>query len=114
MISCTVRYEIDPDALDAFETYARFWIHRIPRMGGVHHGYHLPHEGANDVAWCHFSFPSLAAYEAYRAAMRDDPECDRAYAFARETGCIRRYDRSFTRPVIEGAPADELGLPPAP
>ena len=110
MISCTVRYELDPDKLSEFEIYARFWMYKVPLMGGTHHGYHLPHEGPNDIAYCHFSFPSLAAYEDYRAKMWDDAECLRAYAYAQETKCIRRYDRSFTRPVLEGASADALGL----
>ncbi|WP_371156423.1 NIPSNAP family protein [Jannaschia sp. 2305UL9-9] len=110
MITCTVRYEIDPDQLPAFETYAQFWLSKIPAMGGVHHGYHMPHEGPNDIAYCHFSFPSLAAYEAYRDRMWDDPECLRAYAHAQRTKCIRRYDRSFTRPLFDGASADDLGL----
>ncbi|KIT14731.1 NIPSNAP family protein [Jannaschia aquimarina] len=110
MITCTVRYEIDPDKLSEFERYARFWLRKIPEMGGIHHGYHLPHEGPNDVAYCHFSFDSLAAYEAYRAAMWDDAECLRAYDFATRTKCIRRYDRSFTRPVLDGASAGDLDL----
>ena len=80
MISCTVRYELDPDKLSEFEIYARFWMYKVPLMGGTHHGYHLPHEGPNDIAYCHFSFPSLAAYEDYRAKMWDDAECLRAYA----------------------------------
>ena len=108
MITCTVRYEIDPAKLAEFETYARFWIAKIPKMGGVHHGYHLPHEGPSDIAYCHFSFDSLADYEAYRAAMWEDAECLRAYKHATDTACIRRYDRSFTRPVLNGAPASEL------
>ena len=110
MITCTVRYEIDPDKLEAFERYARFWIHKIPAMGGIHHGYHMPHEGPNDIAYCHFSFPSLAAYEDYRARMWEDSECKAAYAHATKTQCIRRYDRTFTRPVLDGAPFEELGL----
>ena len=110
MISCTVRYEIDPDKLDAFEHYAKAWLHLVPRLGGTHHGYHLPHEGPNDVAYCHFSFPSLAAYEEYRRRMWADPDCLRAYEYARRTGCIRRYDRSFTRPLLDGATVDALGL----
>ena len=109
MITCTIRYEIEPDQIEAFERYARFWIHKVPLMGGTHHGYHLPSEGPSDVAYCHFSFPSLAAYEDYRARMREDSDCDRAYAFAQRTGCIRRYDRSFTRPVLDGADAEALG-----
>ncbi|UWQ18741.1 NIPSNAP family protein [Jannaschia sp. M317] len=110
MITCTVRYEIDPDKLSEFETYARFWLTKIPAMGGTHHGYHLPHEGPNDIAYCHFSFPSLAAYEAYRADMWDDADCLRAYDFAQRTKCIRRYDRSFTRPLLDGADPETLGL----
>ena len=110
MITCTVRYEIDPDQLPAFETYARFWLSKIPAMGGVHHGYHMPHEGPNDIAYCHFSFPSLADYEAYREKMRGDADCIRAYEYATKSRCIRRYDRSFTRPVFEGASAEALGF----
>lgn len=110
MITCIVRYEIDPDKLPEFEVYAKAWIHLVTKLGGVHHGYHMPHEGPNDIAYCHFSFPSLADYEAYRATMWDDPECLRAYAHATQTKCIRRYDRSFTKPLFDGATVDELGL----
>jgi hypothetical protein len=70
----------------------------------------MPHEGPNDIAYCHFSFESLAAYEADREKMWADPECLRAYAHATRTKCIRRYDRSFTKPLTEGATVDELGL----
>jgi hypothetical protein len=31
-------------------------------MGGLHHGYLLPHEG-NNIGYAFFSFPSLADYE---------------------------------------------------
>ncbi|SLN55611.1 NIPSNAP family protein [Pseudooctadecabacter jejudonensis] len=110
MITCTLRYEIDPDQLDAFEVYAKAWIHLVDKLGGTHHGYHLPHEGPNDIAYCHFSFPSLAAYEDYRTRMDQDPACRRAYAHAQATKCIRRFDRSFTRPVLTGASVEELGL----
>lgn len=110
MITCTLTYRIDPYQVDAFETYAKVWIHLVNRMGGQHHGYFLPHEGANDVAWCMFSFPSLSAYEAYRTKMADDPECQAAYAHAEKTRCIRSFERSFTRPVLEGASPAEMGL----
>lgn len=110
MITCTVRYEIDPDKLADFEIYAKAWLHLVPKLGGTHHGYHMPHEGPNDIAYCHFSFPSLAAYEAYREKMWADPECLRAYAHAQTTKCIRRYDRSFTKPLFDGACVDDLGL----
>ncbi|MGI9306339.1 MAG: NIPSNAP family protein [Gammaproteobacteria bacterium] len=105
MISCTVRYEIDPDKLPEFEAYARFWLRKVPELGGVHHGYHLPFEGPNDIAYCHFSFDSLADYEAYRARMWDDQECLDAYEVAKSNKCILRYDRSFTRPIMPNTDA---------
>jgi len=108
MITCTLRYEIDPDQVEAFEAYGRVWITLITRMGGTHHGYWLPHEGANDIAYAMFSFSSLATYEAYRTKSMTDTDCQKAFAFARRTGCIRRYDRSFTRPVLDGATVDLL------
>jgi len=109
MITCTLTYRIDPYQVDAFETYAKVWIRLVNRMGGTHHGYFLPHEGANDVAWAMFSFASLAAYETYRQETAQDAECQAAYAFAQKNRCILSYERSFTRPVLEGASAAELG-----
>ena len=105
MITCTVRYEIDPDKLAEFEVYAKAWLHLVPKLGGVHHGYHMPHEGPNDIAYCHFSFPTLADYEVYRARSVKDPECQAAFEYAKETRCILSYERSFLRPVFEGAGA---------
>lgn len=100
MITCSLRYVIDPYKLPEFEHYAKLWIPLVNRLGGTHHGYFLPHEGANDIALALFSFPSLAAYEAYRAAMAADAECQAAFAYAEETRCILRYDRSFMRPIF--------------
>ncbi len=110
MIACSLTYVIDPYKVDDFETYAKAWIHMINRMGGTHHGYWFPHEGPNNIAYCHFSFPSLAAYEDYRERMAKDVECLAAYAFANKTRCIISYERSFTRPVLKGASPKELGL----
>lgn len=110
MITCTLKYVIDPKQVDAFETYAKVWIYLVNRMGGTHHGYWLPHEGPNNIAHAAFSFPSLSAYEAYRGEMASDPDCQRAFAHADRTGCILSYERSFTRPVLDGATPDELGL----
>ena len=100
MISCYIRYEIDPAKLEEFEAYARAWIPLVERFGGTHHGYFLPHESANDLAVAVFSFGSMAEYEAYRIASREDAECREALRFAAETRCIRRYDRQFLRPVF--------------
>ena len=99
MITCYLRYEIDPDNVSEFEEYARLWLALLPKFGGEHHGYFLPHKSANDLAVALFSFPSLAAYEEYRAASKKDPECLEAFDYAARTGCIKRYDRQFLRPL---------------
>lgn len=65
MVTCYLRYMIDPYKLDDFEVYAKMWIPLVNRFGGTHHGYFLPHEGANNIAVALFSFPSLAVYEEY-------------------------------------------------
>jgi NIPSNAP len=101
MITCYLRYVVDPYKLSDFETYARLWIPLVNRMGGTHHGYFMPHEGANDVAVALFSFPSLAAYERYRERMADDTECQAAYEYAERTRCILSYERTFMRPVFD-------------
>ncbi len=100
MITCCVRYVIDPYKASEFEAYARMWIPLVERLGGVHNGYFLPGEGANNIALALFSFPSLSAYEAYRAAAAADRECQAAVAFAEETRCIVSYERSFMRPLL--------------
>ena len=103
MITCYLRYEIRLGKLADFETYAAMWLELLPRFGGVHHGYFLPSEGASDVALAMFSFPSLAAYEQYRKDSAADPDVQKAIAFAKETGCFTRYDRSFFRPLFPKA-----------
>lgn len=110
MITALITYVIDPSKVDAFEVYGRAWIHLVNRMGGTHHGYFLPSEGANNKAWAMFTFPSLAAYEDYRIAMADDLDCQKAYEHAQDSGCILSYDRTFTRPVLDGSSPQALGL----
>jgi len=101
VITCYLKYVIDPYKLKEFEHYAKLWIPLVDRLGGKHHGYFMPHEGANNIALALFSFPSLAAYEAYREKMAADPECQAAFGYAEETRCILSYERSFMRPVFE-------------
>lgn len=102
MITCYVHYKIDPYKLAEFERYGRMWIPLVERFGGTHHGYFLPHEGANNIGLALFSFPSLADYEAYRKRILDDADCQAAFKYAEETRCILSYERSFFRPVLEG------------
>lgn len=103
MITCYLRYVIDPAKLSEFEHYAKLWIPLVDRFGGSHHGYFLPSEGANNIALALFSFPSLAAYEQYRKESLQDPECQAAFQYATDTQCIVSYERSFFRPVLSGA-----------
>jgi hypothetical protein len=101
MITCHVKYVIDPYQVDAFERYSRQWIRLVTRLGGQHHGYFLPAEGANNIAYCLFSFASLADYERYRQAAAQDQECVRLVEEATELKFILSYERSFMRPLLE-------------
>lgn len=100
MITCSLRYIIDPYRLAEFEAYAKMWIPLVEKFGGQHHGYFLPSEGANNIALALFSFPSLAAYEAYRTQSQSDSACQAAFQYAIDTRCIVSYERSFMRPVF--------------
>ncbi len=102
MITCFLKYTIDPQKVDEFEHYGRLWIDLVNEMGGIHHGYLLPHEGANNIAYASFSFPSLADYEVYRNNIPDNHECQEAINFARVSGCIYTVERSFMKPIFEG------------
>ena len=101
MVTCYLRYVIDPFKLKEFEHYGKLWIPLVEKFGGQHHGYFLPSEGANNIALAMFTFPSLAAYERYRAASAIDSECQDAFKYAEDTRCILSYERSFFRPVFE-------------
>jgi hypothetical protein len=56
MITCYLRYVIDPNKLTEFEAYANMWIPPVNKFSGVHHGYFLPHECPNNIAVALFSF----------------------------------------------------------
>lgn len=99
VITCYLRYEIATGKTAEFEDYARRWVDLVARFGGCHHGYYLPHESASDIAIALFSFKSLADYEAYRGSSAADPECQQAYRMAEKSGCIRRYERQFLKPL---------------
>jgi NIPSNAP len=84
MITCYLRYQVPLGKLAEFEAYGAMW----------------PSEGESDIALAMFSFPSLAAYEQYREAANNDPDVQKAVAFAKETRCFTRYERSFFRPLF--------------
>lgn len=100
MITCLITYQVDPWKLEEFENFSQRWLALVPQFGGTHHGYFLPAEGANDVAYALFSFHDLAAYERYRADAATNPECIAAFAYAKETGCFSRAVRTFLKPLL--------------
>jgi hypothetical protein len=100
-VTCFIRYEIDPFQRAAFQRYAAAWGRIIPRLGGRLVGYFLPHEGSNYEAWGLVGFDSLAAYEAYRARLKADPEACANFEFARERRFILREERRFAE-LVDG------------
>lgn len=99
MITCCIRYEIDPFKRDAFERYARAWGQAIPRHGADLIGYFAPHEGSATTAFALYDIENLAAYEAYRERLSRSDEGRANYAFAKAEQFIRREDRVFLRRV---------------
>lgn len=108
MITCFIRYEIDPFQRESFRTYAQRWGDIIPRCGGHLLGYFLPHEGTNNVAWGLVGFDSLAAYETYRTRLKADAEGRENFAYAQSRRFILREERIFVEGVdgTLGRPAE--------
>jgi hypothetical protein len=95
-----IRYQLDPSKRAQFEDYSRRWLSIIPRCGGDLVGYFMPHEGTNNIASALISFQSLAAYEAYRARLREDAEGVANSAFAEQHRFILAEERTFLRKVV--------------
>ncbi|HXI62382.1 MAG TPA: NIPSNAP family protein, partial [Pyrinomonadaceae bacterium] len=100
-ITVFIRYQIDPFQREAFKQYAENWGRIIPRCGGHLVGYFLPHEGTNNVAWGLIAFDSLAAYEAYRARLKSDPEAIDNFSIAQTKRFILSEERTFVE-IVEG------------
>jgi len=114
MVTCYVRYVINPDKIPEFEQYARLWISLIEKLGGRHHGYFLAEatpdpapisfpgvgeEGPRNVAVALYSFPSIELYEGYREMARQEPDCQKARAIWEESHCFTSYERNFVRRI---------------
>ncbi|MGD9966482.1 MAG: NIPSNAP family protein [Hyphomonadaceae bacterium] len=97
MLTCCIRYQIDPFKKAQFERYARVWGEVIPRCGADLIGYFAPHEGSATLAYGLYSIDSLAAYEQYRARLAADPAGRENYAFAQDERFILREDRTFLK-----------------
>jgi len=108
MITCFIRYHIDPTKRAAFEEYARTWGQAIPRCGADLIGYFSPHEGSTTLAYGVYSLENLAAYEAYRERLAADPLGRENYNFAMKEKFILREDRTFLK--LASAPHGEKRL----
>lgn len=97
MLTCCIRYEIDPFKREQFAQYARTWGQAIPRCGADLIGYYAPHEGSLTTAYALYNIESLAAYEAYRARLAADPLGKENFAFAQRERFILREDRIFLK-----------------
>jgi len=97
MLTCIIRYQIDPTKKSQFETYAQNWGQAIPRNGADLIGYYAPHEVSTTLAYGIYNIPSLAAYETYRERLGADPLGRENYEFAQKEKFILREDRTFLR-----------------
>jgi hypothetical protein len=99
-VTVFIRYQLDPFKRAMFEEYSKRWLSIIPRLGGDLLGYWMPHEGTNNIAFALISFESLAAYESYRARLRNDSEGMANFTFAEEHKFILAEERTFLRKVV--------------
>lgn len=97
MLTCIIRYQIDPTKKAHFERYAQNWGQAIPRNGAELIGYYAPHEGSSTLAYGMYNIDSLAAYEAYRTRLAADPLGQENYEFAQREKFILREDRTFLK-----------------
>lgn len=101
MLTCFIRYQIDPYKRAEFAHYARAWGEAIPRCGADLIGYFAPHEGSATLAYGVYSIENLAAYEAYRARLAADPIGRENYEFAKRERFILREERTFLKLASE-------------
>ncbi|MFC4668787.1 NIPSNAP family protein [Seohaeicola nanhaiensis] len=99
MLTCIIRYHIDPTKKDQFAQYARTWGQAIPRCGADLIGYFAPHEGSSTLAYGIYTIESLAAYEAYRERLANDPLGQENYALAQRERFLLREDRTWLKLV---------------
>jgi hypothetical protein len=109
VITCIIRYHIDPAKKAEFEQYARNWGQAIPRCGADLVGYFAPHEGSTTRAYGIYSIESLSAYEQYKARLAVDPLARENYEFAKRERFLMREDRTFLK--LASAPHGELVRP---
>lgn len=99
MLTCVIRYQIDPTKKSQFEKYARNWGQVIPRCGADLIGYFSPHEGSSTLGYGIYNISSLAAYEEYRTKLAEDPLGRENYEYAQTEKFLLGEDRTFLKLV---------------
>ena len=107
MITCFIRYEIDPYKRDVFEAYARNWGQAIPRCGADLIGYFAPHEGSATTAYGVYNIKSLGEYVLYRERLRTSDLGRENYAMAARERFILKEDRIFLK-LASGPHAEKV------
>ena len=102
MLTCIIRYHIDPTKKAQFEEYSRNWGQAIPRCGADLIGYYSPHEGSSTLAYGIYNVASLADYEAYRPRLAADPLGREHYEVAQKETILLREARTW--PKLASAP----------
>ena len=69
----------------------------IPACGADLVGYFVPHEGSITTAYAAYHVDSLAAYEEYRARLREHPLGRANIEFAQRERFLVKEDRIFLR-----------------
>ncbi len=101
MLTCIIRYQIDPTQKAQFAQYAQNWGQAIPRCGADLIGYYAPHEGSSTLAYGIYNIASLAEYEQYRSRLMNDPLGKENYEFAQKEKFLLREDRTFLKRVSQ-------------
>ena len=104
MLTCIIQYQIDPTKRVAFAEYGARWGEAIPRNGADLVGYFAPHEGSSTLAYGIYHIENLAAYEAYRTRLAQDPLGQENYRFAQAEKFILKEDRTWLTCVSEPRP----------
>ena len=108
MLTCVIRYQIDPTKKSQFEQYARNWGQAIPRCGADLVGYYAPCEGSTTLAYGIYNIDSLAEYEQYRARLSQDPTGHENFEFAQREKFLLREDRTFL--TLASTPHSKFGI----
>ena len=99
MLTCVIRYQIDPTKKQQFVQYSKNWNEAIPRCGAELIGYFTPHEGSTTLAYGMYNIASLAEYEQYRLRLSQDPLGKENYEYAQKEKIFVREDRTFLKLV---------------